>query len=135
MFLCLHLQTSWFNDLEINFKNRLMIYFIFWYIYQLVDKFMSKIYFWHEMFFCNIVFLVRRFYIYVYIYKLKTRSRSYITRIARVILEGLRQGYCAVLLVEVHVADISRTRIIFHYIVLILFRNFPKQKQSQGEVL
>ena len=126
-FLCLHVQTSWFNGLEINFKNSLIIYFIFWYIYQLVgknswflcQKFISDM----RCFFAILFFLLEDF---IYIKKLEKRSRSYITGIARVILQGLHQRFCAVLLVEIHFADISRTRIIFHYIVLILFKNFPE---------
>ena len=78
-------------------------------------------------FFAILFFLLEDF---IYIKKLKTRSRSYITKIARVILQGLHQRFCAVLLVEVHFADISRTRIIFHYILLILFKNFPETESA-----
>ena len=39
MFLCLDVQRSWFNGgLERKFRNRSIIYLIFWYIYRLVDK-------------------------------------------------------------------------------------------------
>ena len=78
-------------------------------------------------FFAILFFLLEDF---IYIKKLKTRSRSYITKIARVILQGLHQRFCAVLLVEVHFADISRTRIIFHYILLILFKIFPETESA-----